>query len=538
MAMSAGKAMLRTAADTAGGRAINAPTEELKGLLARIARAERDRVLHQARIQDCYKLTQPWKHLFNAITAASDQLDDIYDSTGLNVVEDFAADMNQTFTPTKSRWVDMQPPKTFDAGDLNIIKDKLAQYQEVLFSEMQRSNLYQALQEAYPDLGVGTMVLFIQDRDINEPIHCQATPLTELLLERDPWGGVGGAWRKWRRRYTEIDTLWPKADWAGSGITKPTDVDERDGEVIDGVYRDWSDLTTEKWCYRVLLESKIIYSEDYTGSGSCPLIVARWSRDSLTAWGVGPTYRSLPDMKTLNHVRYLDLKNYDKHVDPVQSYEDDGVVNVDHGVNPGDWIPRAVGSKAPEAVESATRLDVRMVQVDELRSAIRRAHYQDEPDQLGKTPPSATQWADEAARRMRRMGTPATNLVIELQYPLVRRFAYLLGKRGTLPKVELNGTQVALTPISPLLRAQEQEEVVRADRFCELIAARFGPQILNLIVDQFTYAAFLAEKMGIRVDILRKQADLQNTIKQLGPVLGQVGGQAGATPPAPGAIPT
>jgi hypothetical protein len=97
---------------------------------------------------------------------------------------------------------------------------------------------------------------------------------------------------------------------------------------------------------------------------------------------------------------------------------------------------------------------------DELRSVIRRAHYQDKPEQLGKTPPSATQWADERAERARRMGTPATNLVLELQIPIYTRFSYILERRGTLPKVVLNGQAVTLEPVSPLLRAQEQEEVI------------------------------------------------------------------------------
>jgi hypothetical protein len=97
-------------------------------------------------------------------------------------------------------------------------------------------------------------------------------------------------------------------------------------------------------------------------------------------------------------------------------------MNVDGGVRPGDWIPRAVGSEPPEAIESKARFDVAVFERDELRSVIRRAHYQDKPEQLGKTPPSATQWADERAERARRMGTPATNLVLELQIPIYTRF--------------------------------------------------------------------------------------------------------------------
>jgi hypothetical protein len=110
---------------------------------------------------------------------------------------------------------------------------------------------------------------------------------------------------------------------------------------------------------------------------------------------------------------------------------------------PGTGMPRAVGSKAPEMMESKGRFDVQFMELDDLRSSIRRAHYQDRPEQQGKTPPTATQWADEAAERARRMGSPATNLVIELAYPIIKRFAYLLTEARRAAKDRLNGNQVA-----------------------------------------------------------------------------------------------
>jgi hypothetical protein len=232
--------------------------------------------------------------------------------------------------------------------------------------------------------------------------------------------------------------LWPDADWDKLG-PEPQDAESQELKITDGCWRDWTDVGTETYKYAVQCQGKVIYSKPYKGAGSCPFIVAGWSRDPTTAWRIGPTYRTLPAIKTLNHVRFLDLKNYDKYVDPPTSYEDDGVMNLDGGVNPGDWLPRAVGSEPPEVIESKARFDVAVFERDELRSVVKRAHYQDRPEQIGKTPPTATQWQDERVERARRMGTPATNLVIELQIPIYTRFSYLLEQRGTLPKVELNG---------------------------------------------------------------------------------------------------
>jgi hypothetical protein len=505
------------------------PVEDpvFKEMQRRVKRAETDRNRHQPRIADCNKYTRPWVHGFNQNQPGND-FDEIFDSTAMTVLEDFAAENLNTFTPRKNNWLEESPVASLDAAQKKIIEGDLAKRQGLVFFEMARSNLYQALQEAYLDLGPGTMCVLVMDIDPAQPLHCEAIPLTDLLITRGPYGFVDGTFRRKKYLRNDVNVLWPDADLSKLG-PEPQQGDQ-DLEITDGCWRDWSDKGNEAYQYAVECQGKIIYQKRWNGPGSCPFIVARWSRDATTAWGIGPTYRELPNIKTLNHVRYLSLKNYDKHVDPPMSYEDDGVANFDNGIEPGRFFPRAPNSDEPKALESKSAFDVQVFEVDELRSAIRRAHYQDRPEQIGKTPPTATQWADEAAERARRMGTPATNLVQELQYPLYRRFVYLLDQRGVLPKVTLDGSVVALQPVSPLLRAQEQEEVVRNDKFAELIIGRFGPQVGMVVIDIFKYAEAQGMKLGINPKLIRKEADIEAAIKQLLPVL-----QATGTVPAAGA---
>jgi hypothetical protein len=508
----------------------------LKEMQRLVARATTDRSKHQARIADCYRYTMPWRHKFDQTTFSPD-IDVIFDGTAGIVLEDFAADMLNTFTPQKNNWVTAEPVTKLETGNFNQIREKLAAYQAVVFGAMARSNVYMALQEAYMDLGPGTMALLITDIDPTKPFHCEAIPSPELLITRGPYGYVDGVFRKRRYCRSEIKVLWPDADLSQIS-PEPQQGTDPEYDVTDGCWRDWQEKGDEQYHYCVEASGKKIYHKPYKGAGSCPFIVARWGRDSTTAWGCGPTYRVLPEIKTLNHVRYTDLKNYDKHVDPPTSYEDDGVMNIDNGITPGMWIPRAPGSKEPTPIESKSRVDMAVFERDELRSMIRRAHYQDRPEQLGKTPPTATQWVDEAAERARRMGTPATTLVHELQYPLFRRFAWLLGQRGELPKVQLEGVDVALQPISPLLRAQEQEAVVRRDKFAELIVGRFGPQVGMIVIDIVEYAKAQGKDMGIEDKIIRNPNDIAEAIKKFLPVLqNATAGRPGEiAPPGLGAL--
>jgi hypothetical protein len=510
----------------------------LKPMARLVARGLIDRNRHQSRIADCYKYAMPWRHKFGA-TSHTPEIDEIFDETIATVLEDFSADMLNTFTPQKNNWIEERPLAALDSSVKKLIQAPMAERQQIVFSEMSRSPLYQALQEAYLDLAVGTMVLIVMDFDAAKPIHVEAIPATDAILVRGPFGTVDTFRRKTYLR-SEVKVLWPDADLSKLG-PEPAEGVDPEIEVTDGCWRDWSDKGDETYQYAVESGGKLLYQKQWKGQGSCPFIPARWSRDSTTANGIGPTYRTLPAIKTLNHFCYLSLKNYDKHVDGVTSYEDDGTCNIDNGVNPGDWIPRAPGSKAPEVIESKSRFDVQAFEIEEKRSIVKRAHYQDRPEQLGKTPPTAFQWADERAERARRMGTPATNLVQELQIPLYKRFVYLLNQRNVLPKITENGKDdgklIALEPISPLLRAQEQEELIRNDKLAEMIIARFGPQLGAVVIDIFKYSEEQRRLLGCKPILLRKESDIEAAIKQLMPVLQATGSvPGGVAPPAAGLL--
>jgi hypothetical protein len=438
--------------------------------------------------------------------------------------------MLNTFTPIKNNWLEEVAPSTLDAASARQVEGLIKERQRIVFEEMARSNLYQALQEAYFDLGVGTMSLLINDIGTTKPIHCEAIPSPDKLITRGPFGFVDGEFRCRKYLFDEVKVLWKDADLDKLRLQQ-SDKSATELEVTDGCWRDWADTGDETYKYMVVVGNTIIYKITWKGAGACPFITARWLRDSTTAWGFGPQYSTLPDTKTINHIAYLSIKNYDKHVDPPTSYEDDGVINIDNGVQPGDWIPRAPNSEPPAPIESKAKFDYEVFQMDERRSAIRRAHYQDRPEQIGKTPPTATQWADEAAERARRMGTPATNLVQELQIPVYRRFVYLLEKRGDLPPIRLEGgAEIPLTPISPLLRAQEQEEVVRNDRFAELIGARFGPQFAAVVIDVVKYAQKQGKLLGVDPALIRNETQITQAIEQLLPVLQATGFLPTASP--------
>ena len=113
------------------------------------------------------------------------------------------------------------------------------------------------------------------------------------------------------------------------------------------------------------------------------------------------------------------------------------------------------------------------------------------------------------------MGAPAGRLVIEWQYPVYKRFAYLLNKRGVLPDVKLNGEQVALNPSSPLIKQQRIEEALQLQRFMGVLASVVGPEIAQQIVNVPEAAYFLKEGMGVKSKVLLDKQGIDGVVKSI-----------------------
>lgn len=511
----------------------------MKQARRRLEAARRGQQVHRARIDDIYRYMMPWRLRHGQSQPSLADGDELFDGTGIEVLEDFAADMGNTFTPMKAQWVDIEPAAQFGRADAAALAAPLRAWRQVVFDAIEQSNFAEAVQEAYLDLFVGTIAILIEDPDPAGPIHCEAVPVTDLLIDRDPRGGVGPRFRELRLRAEDIPVLWPEARLPESLAARIRSVPDADVTVTQGLWRDWPaerDSGRETWRLVIWIGGDILLSRRWEGAGACPLIVARWRPDGATAYGIGPGHRALPDVKTKNKLRELVLRNADLATDPPFLYDDDGVLNFSAGILPGYGYARMPGSKL-DTIDPRRSFDVSFLLDDDLRRAILRAGFQDKPLQRGRTPPSATQFLEERVDKAKRMGSPAGRLITEWQLPIFQRFAWLLERRGALPPVALNGRQVALKPVSPLTRAQQQEEALQLERYVEGVIQAF-PQAAAAILNPFEYARRRARHMGIEDDgLIAREQDLAALIGQAsgnllaggGDVVGTASGTASGT---------
>lgn len=427
-------------------------------VLKRIKAARADRDRHAEWLNEALRLAMPTYRRIAGSQTTEDRTaeqDDLFDTTLQVTTEDFASDMIDTFTPRHSRWVTFEPAEDLTEGQRREIGAQLQGLEDSIFADIERSNYWDAAQECFQFWGVSTMAAAVSARDLIGPIEFQPIEIADLLIERGPDGSLIGRWREMKLDQMGLHIMWPGL------YPMPAKTERRKRfTVYEGCDRDHTVPGEERWTYRIFVDDKEKVAAPYQGPGSCPMIVCRFRQQADSAWGPGPTHKAVPMARTLDELAYLNLKALQRSVDPPGTYEEDGVINLEGGMQAGVWTPRAAGSGKPEALTTDVRFDALVFNVDELRRGVKKALYQDRPEQPGKTPPTLGQWDDEKVWNTRRRELPRDRCVRDWVLPIIERVAWIKKQRGELPEIKLQGGRlISVRPVSPLSKAKDLEDI-------------------------------------------------------------------------------
>lgn len=493
-------------------------------IMKRIDAARRDRDNHQGWMNDILKLSMPtYRQIGESIEPEGRfrEQDDLFDTTLQEVVEDFASDMIATFTPRHERWVKFQPYDSLLEEEKKSISGDLRALEDAIFDEIERSNYWDAAQECFGFWGVGCMAVAISDMGPLQPLHFQPIELADLLIERGADGSTTGRWREMKLTKAGLHQLWPTV------FPPPSMKDSTNPKtycVHDGCDRDYSVPGEERWTYRVLVDGEEKFSSTEAGAGSAPIVVCRFRHQADSAWGPGPAHKAAPMARVLDELAYLQLKALQKSVDPIVSYEEDGVMNIEGGLDPGSWLARAPNSKAPEPLEPNIRFDVTIFKADELRKGIKKAMYQDRPEQPGQTPPTATQWFDEKTWNTRRKELPRDRCVREWVLPIIERVAWIKAQRGELPEIRLkDGKLINVRPISPLSKAKDLEDVQVTGQVLALAGQVATAKASGVAINDRETIAKIAKTAGERHIVMLTDEEIQQQMMMAAAAQGGAG---------------
>ena len=131
------------------------------------------------------------------------------------------------------------------------------------------------------------------------------------------------------------------------------------------------------------------------------------------------------------------------------------------------------------------------------------------------TPMTATEVSERMADLSRQIGSSFGRLQSEFIHPLLKRIIRILSKQGRIELPKVNGREVKIAARSPLAKAQHMQDIADVNRFNEIIAGTFGPQMVNVIINQNETAKYLASKMNLPEKLIRDEEEQRQIVQQI-----------------------
>lgn len=396
----------------------------------------------QNNLQQLYKraldLRSPWLSRWDSarrytMPSADDDIATLFDATASDAADNLAASIYTLITPPESMWLQLVPESDLSPD---------AEYAtRVLRAHINDSNFYTTIHQCYMDLVVlGTACLFMGQNPIgsSSAFNFSAIPMSDIAILPN---AIFHTTSMTAREVMEKYPSWTPPANIRDAIQQDSGLSLKLVQcLIDNEFTAWLDVGGD-------VENNIVSRGTFETN---PYIVFRWSVASGELYGRSPVLRALPDIKTVNKVVELVLKNATIAVSGIWQADDDGVINL-HNINltPGAIIPKAVGSSGLTPLSCGADFDVSQIILKDLRDRIRHTLLADRLGLLSEKEMTATEIIARNADMMRILGATYGRLLHEFIRPLCDRGLQILSSRGLIEPICLN-SDAELKYIAPI----------------------------------------------------------------------------------------
>ena len=476
----------------------------LEAVWARFRRAKSRRRCWESLWRDCYLYALPQRGtgFDTTVRAGSNPAERLFDGTALDAVDQLGASLLAELTPPSSQWFGLVPGQDVNALERGLVSEALDRVTLTVHGHFERSNFAVEMHQAFLDLvTVGSATLLFEEAPIGSPsaFRLTAVPMNEIAFEAGPDGHIQGHFRE---RSLPLDLLrarFPGAELPNSVVAKCESEPERTVAVVEAVLPN-----DHGYAYFALLADDHTHPVPLaTGQFGCsPFISFRWLKGAGEIYGRSPVMTALPDIKTVNKVVELILKNASIAVTGIWLADDDGVLNpANIRLVPGSIIPKAVGSSGLTPLQAPGRFDVSNLVLEDLRARIRHTLLVDRLGPVGGPRMTATEVVERSVETARLLGAIYGRLQTELTNPLLKRATAILSRRGEIPEFMLDGRDVDLKYKSPLARNQARQDVRETLMWLEA-TAQMGAEA-TAVVDIPAAARWLGDRLGVPGQLIR-----------------------------------
>jgi hypothetical protein len=451
--------------------------------------------------EEAYEFALPQRNLYDGYyeggVSGQKKMNRVFDATAINSAQRFANRLQSGVFPPQKKWCRLEPGADIPEERKAEAQSALDIYSEKMFAALKQSNFDIATGEFLLDLCVGTGAMMIQPGDDISPINFIPVPQFLIAFEEGANGQVDNVYRRMRIKGEAVARQWKDAKISGELQKKIDDKPTDDLELIEAVI---FDVNRGDYCYHVIhRESKeeIVYRR----MDESPWVVARYSKIAGEIYGRGPLLTALPDIKTLNKVKELLLKNASLAIAGVYTAADDGVLNPNTvKIVPGAIIPVARnGGPQGESLKALPRagdFNVSQIVINDLVQSIKRILLDESlpPDNMSAR--SATEVVERMKELSQNLGSAFGRLINETMIPIVTKTLKIMDQRGLIDlPLKVNGLEIKVSAVAPLAMAQSMDDVQNILQYAQIVQGA-GPAAQNTLkVDAMM--DLIADKLGI-----------------------------------------
>lgn len=527
----------------------------VKEIKKRYKTAETRKEQWRAIYEEAYEYCLPMRNLYDGYyeqnTPGQNKMNRVFDSTAIHSTARFANRIQSALFPPQQNWCRLVPGSDVPLERKVEAQQYLDVYSNKMFSTMKQSGFDLAIGEFLLDLAIGTAVMLIQKGDDIHPIRYTAVPMFQVSFDEGPNGKPSYVYRKLKRPFEVLQKEFPDIsipkEVAVNYENKPTETIE----ILEATYEKPSGGF--HYCLITMEGEHKLLSRDLKSN---PWVISRYMLAPSEIYGRGPCLYALPDIKTLNKVVELTLKNASLSIGGVFTAVDDGVLNPQAiSIVPGAVIGVSSngGPRGPSLQPLPRSGDVNLSQIisGDLRSNIKKTLLDESlpPDNMSAR--SATEIVERMKELSQNLGSAFGRLINETMHPIVRRTLELMDEEGMIDlPLKVNGLEISITPMSPLAMAGNMEKVGNILQFLQ-ISQSLGnagmmlvkPEAIgDYILDNLNIDASLRTTPEERQQIIQEAQALQQQQMQMQQqqMMAQQGGQPQQQPvqEAPGGEPS
>jgi hypothetical protein len=487
----------------------------LESIVKRYDRAVSRRELWRSNMQDCYRYAIPDRELFTHQSPGQKKGQYIFDGTAQEAVQEFASRIQATICPPWREWSRLVagpalPPEIRESDELAL---QLEQQTEIFFSYIHHSNFVLKAHEAFQDLSVGTGAITCELNEQRNGLVFTSIPPPLLAIEEGPTGLVETTFMERKSPPGHLERMYP-------GIVLPPGFEQakRDNPERDVEYQVACLYEPRKAEYYLVVFSKaekaVMYWRNYGATSPC--IVFRWSSIAGEDWGRGPVMAALPNIKTLNSVVEYILRGAALTVMPPYTAVADGVINpFIVRVDPTAVIAVASNDTHNPSIrqlEANARPELSQMILEDMRMSVRRQMFADPRRREGPIQ-SATEVLIEDREFIQRIGSSFGRLQSEFLERVINRGIAVLKSIGKMADIRVDGKEITLKHMSPLARAQDQDELMSLQTAFNL-AAPLGPEAMMLALKPELAAEFIFKKSGVPSELLRSDGERNKMMQE------------------------